>query len=339
MSGGVLVTGGAGFIGSHLVDGLVQAGERVTVLDDFSSGEHGNLSHHPASRVRVITGSILDDASIEEALADCDRVYHLAVQCVRRSLSQPRQNHDINATGTLNLLESARRMGIRRFVYCSSSEVYGNASEDLLDEDTTPCRPVTVYGAAKLAGELYSEAYRQTYGLPTVVVRPFNAYGPRAHETGDLAEVVVRFLIRILNGLPPIIFGDGSNGRDFTYVTDVANGLRLAGESDSLVGHRVNIAFGRMMTVRDVARTIMQVCGRNDLDVQLSRPRPGDVGVLRADTRRASEILGYRADISFEDGIRRYLDWFRKRHPDPATLLESNAENWTTPAAGSRALS
>jgi len=339
MSGRVLVTGGAGFIGSHLVDALAEVGERVTVLDDFSTGERGNLVNQPASRVRVVTGSILDQTSIEDALTDCDRVYHLAVQCVRRSLGEPRQNHDVNATGTLNLLEFARRMGVRRFVYCSSSEVYGNTSIGLLNEDATPCRPVTVYGAAKLAGELYAEAYRQTYGLPTVVVRPFNAYGPRAHEQGDLAEVVVRFLIRVLNGLPPVIFGDGSNGRDFTYVTDAAHGIRLAGESDLLVGQRVNIAFGRMLTVKDVARTIMQICGRNDLGVQLSRPRPGDVGVLRADTRRAAEILGYRARVGFEDGIRRYLDWFRKRHPDPAVLLESKVENWTIPTVPSRTLS
>jgi UDP-glucose 4-epimerase len=339
MSGRVLVTGGAGFIGSHLVDALVGAGEQVTVLDDFSTGERSNLSHQPSDLVRVVTGSILDDAAVEEALADCDRVYHLAVQCVRRSLGEPRQNHAINATGTLNVLEAARRMALRRFVYCSSSEVYGNTSTGLLNEDTTPCRPVTVYGAAKLAGEFYTEAYRQTYGLPTIVVRPFNAYGPRAHERGDLAEVVVRFMIRVLNGLPPVIFGDGSNGRDFTYVTDVARGLRLAGESDALVGQRANIAFGRMMTVREVAQAIMQACGRNDLNVQLSRPRPGDVGILRADTRRASEILGYRAETTFEDGIRRTLDWFRARHPDPAVLVESNIENWTVPAIRSGVLS
>jgi UDP-glucose 4-epimerase len=337
VSGRVLVTGGAGFIGSHLVDSLVAAGEQVTVLDDFSTGERGNLSHQPASRVRVVAGSILDEAAVEEALAGCDRVYHLAVQCVRRSLGQPRQSHDINATGTLSLLEIARRVGIRRFVYCSSSEVYGNTSSSLLNEDVTPCRPVTVYGAAKLAGEYYAEAYRQTYGLPTVVVRPFNAYGPRAHEKGDLAEVVVRFLIRVLNGLPPVIFGDGANGRDFTYVTDVAQGMRLAGESDVLVGQRVNIAFGRMITVREVAQTIMEICGRNDLAVELARPRPGDVHVLRADTRRAADILNYRAGIGFEDGIRRYVDWFRRRHPDPATLLESDVENWTMPTAGSPA--
>jgi len=339
VSGRVLVTGGAGFIGSHLVDSLVAAGERVTVLDDFSTGLRDNLGDQPPARVRVVAGSILDEGAIEEALADCDRVYHLAVQCVRRSLGAPRQSHDVNATGTLNVLEWARRLGVRRFVYCSSSEVYGNTTSGLLNEDDTPLRPVTVYGAAKLVGEYYAEAYRQTYGLPTVVVRPFNAYGPRAHEQGDLAEVVVRFLIRVLNGLPPVMFGDGSNGRDFTYVTDVAHGLKLAGEADALVGQRVNIAFGRMITIREVAQTIMHVCGRNDLAVETARPRPGDVHVLRADTGRASEVLGYRASIGFEDGIRSYVDWFRRRHPDPSSLIESAVENWTMPATAAPARS
>ena len=222
-------------------------------------------------------------------------------------------------------------MGVRRFVYCSSSEVYGNTSIGLLNEDATPCRPVTVYGAAKLAGELYAEAYRQTYGLPTVVVRPFNAYGPRAHEQGDLAEVVVRVSHPRPQRLAAGDFRRRVEWPRFHLRHRRGARARLAGESDLLVGQRVNIAFGRMLTVKDVARTIMQVCGRNDLDVQLSRPRPGDVGVLRADTRRASEILGFRARIGFEDGIRRYLDWFRKRHPDPAVLLESNVENWTIP--------
>lgn len=329
----VLVTGGAGFIGSHLVDQLTAAGEHVTVLDDFSAGSLENIREACANdRVRVVKGSILDPDTVDEALDGCDRIYHLAVQCVRRSLGQPYQSHEINATGTLNVLEAARRRGIVRFIYCSSSEVYGNTSAGLLQEDVTQCRPVTVYGSAKLAGELYAEAYWQTYGLPVVIVRPFNAYGPRAHERGDLAEVVPRFVIRVLNGLPPVIFGDGSNGRDFTYISEVARGLALAGASDRLVGSRVNIAYGRMITVREVAETIMRVCGRNDLGVQVSRPRPGDVKVLAADTTRAANVLSYRAEIAFEEGIRRYVSWFRDCHPDSSALLESDVENWEMPS-------
>ena len=332
----VLVTGGAGFIGSHLVDQLVRQGDRVTVLDDLSTGALENLSDTLGSgKVRFLAGSVLDGAAVDEALEGCEAVYHLAVRCVRSSLGDPRKSHDVNATGTLNLLEASRRRSIRRFVYCSSSEVYGNTSSGLLREDETPCRPVTVYGAAKLAGEAYAEAYWQTYRLPVVVVRPFNAYGPRAHESGELAEVVPRFIIRVLNGKPPVIFGNGENGRDFTFVTEIARGLLLAGRADDLVGRRVNIAYGQMITIREVAEAIMSACGRNDLNVTISGPRPGDVNVLAADTRRASELLGYRPRISFNEGIHQYIAWFRELHPDPSILLEDRVQNWDMPTAGS----
>jgi UDP-glucose 4-epimerase len=211
--------------------------------------------------------------------------------------------------------------------------VYGNTSNGLLNEEETKCQPVTVYGAAKLAGEFYADAYRQTYGLPTLVVRPFNAYGPRAHEIGDVAEVVPRFVIRVLNGLPPVVFGSGSQGRDFTYVTEIAQGLALAGADERLVGRRINIAHGQMLTISEIAAVIMKVCGRNDLSVTRVSPRPGDVNELRADTRLAKELIGFRARIRFEDGIRRYVDWFRARHPDPSTLLDGEPKNWIMPQA------
>jgi UDP-glucose 4-epimerase len=334
MSGRVLVTGGAGFIGSHLVDALLATGERVTVLDDFSTGDIGNLRDAQANGdVRIVRGSILDERAVDTAMEDVERVFHLAVQCVRRSIGDPRQSHDVNATGTLIVLEAARRKRVQRFLYCSSSEVYGNASAGLLHEDSTPCRPTTVYGGAKLAGEAYTEAYFQTYGMPTIVVRPFNAYGPRAHDRGDLAEVIPRFVIRALCGRAPVIFGDGSNGRDFTYVTEIARGLVLAEASSRCVGQRLNIAYGRMVTVRDVADTILKVCGRNDLSLEFHRQRPGDVHVLAADTQRAAELLGYRAEIPLDAGIARYVAWFRQTYPDPAALMEDTIENWTMPEA------
>jgi UDP-glucose 4-epimerase len=335
MRGRVLVTGGAGFVGSHLVDALVAEGERITVLDDFSTGEPANLGAAQASgNVHVMRGSILDDEAVNAAMEEADRVFHLAVQCVRRSLGNPRESHDVNATGTLNVLEAARQSHIRRFVYCSSSEVYGNVSSSLLHEDTTPCRPATIYGGAKLAGEAYTAAYYETYGMPTVIVRPFNAYGPRAHIRGDLAEVIPRFVIRALNGYAPVIFGDGSNGRDFTYVTEVARGLALAGASDRTVGRRINIAYGRMITIRHVAETVLRVCGRNDVSTELYPPRPGDIRVLAANTDRARELLGYRADIPLEAGIERYVAWFRRTYPNLSALMDDRVENWSMPDGG-----
>lgn len=332
MSGRILVTGGAGFIGSHLVDLLVAQGQAVTVLDDFSTGEAANLAEaHQAGDVRVLTGTILDRDAVAAAMEGCDRVFHLAVQCVRKSLGQPVENHDVNATGTLYLLEEARKRKVSRFVYCSSSEVYGNGRDSLLNEDRTVCEPVTVYGAAKLAGELYTKAYHRTYGLPTVVVRPFNSYGPREHYKGQRAEVIPRFLIRVLNGLPPTIFGDGSAGRDFTYVTETARGLAMAAACDALVGREINIAYGRMVTVREVAESITRLCQRPDIAPSYGPGRPGDVKALHADTSLARSLLGFKAEISFEQGLESYIDWFTRRHPDPAGLLEDKVENWDLP--------
>ena len=334
MSGRVLVTGGAGVIGSHLVDALLTRGGGVTVLDDFSTGSLENLSDAQASgRLHVLRGSVLETDAVRAAMTGCDLVFHLAVQCVRRSIGHPRESHDVNATGTLNVLEAARRLGVRRLVYCSSSEVYGNSSAGVLREDATLCQPVTVYGAAKLAGELYAAAYRRTYGLCTSIVRPFNAYGPRAPARGTRAEVIPRFLIRALNGLPPVIFGDGGNGRDFTYVTELAHGLMLAGLADDASGMPVNIAFGTLVTVREVAEAVLAATGRNALAVAFHDARPGDVHRLHADTGRAAAVLGYRPQIDFHDGLARTVAWFRARYPDPAALLEDTLENWTLPAA------
>ncbi len=328
----VLVTGGAGFVGSHLVDRLVARGDGVTVLDDFSSGQRENLADaQRRGNVRIVEGSILESAAVEQAIRGCELVFHLAVQCVRRSLGNPVENHDINATGTLLVLEAARRHKIGRFVYCSSSEVYGNCTGGRLDEETTQCAPVTVYGAAKLAGEYYAKAYAQTYGLPAVVVRPFNAYGPRAHTAGDLAEVIPRFIVRVLNGLPPVIFGSGESGRDFTYVAETARGIALAGDCDALVGRTVNIAYGKLVTIRHVAEAVARLCGRPGLEPIHIEPRPGDVASLHADTRMARAMLGFSAELAFEEGLSRTIAWFRGQYDDPAVLLEENLRNWQMP--------
>jgi len=327
-----LVTGGAGFIGSHLVDGLIAAGDDVVVLDDFSAGNIDNLTAARASgRLRIVDGSVLDPAAVDAAIGGCTHVFHMAIQCVRRSLGRPLENHEVNATGTLRLLEAARRHSVRRFLYCSSSEVYGNASAGALDEAAAPCAPTTVYGAAKLAGELYALAYWRTYGLPVAIVRPFNAFGPREHVAGDLAEVIPRFVARALNGEPPVIFGDGNQGRDFTFVADTARGLRAAMACDALVGHAVNLGHGRAITVREVAAAVLRLCGRNDLTVRFAAGRPGDVHTLCAGTQRAREWLGFVPQVSFEDGLARYLAWFRAKYPDPGVLRDDPVVNWQMP--------
>lgn len=328
-----LVTGGAGFIGSHLVDQLIVEGTQVTVIDNFSSGHAENLDvARKTGKLRFVEGSILDDIALANAMRDADVVFHMAVECVRRSLGKPLHNHEVNATGTLKVLEAARIAKARRFVYCSSSEVYGNASTGLLSEAGTVCAPVTVYGAAKFVGEHYAHAYRSTYGLETMVVRPFNAYGPREHDQGDLAEVIPRFLIRILNNLPPVVFGDGSQGRDFTYVTEVARGLIAASKCEGMIGQTVNIAYGRMVTILELAEKMIRLTGSNHLRPHCGEARPGDVHRLHADTTKARALFGYGAAIEIDDGLKRYIDWFRAKYPDPAGLLEPEVQNWKMPA-------
>jgi UDP-glucose 4-epimerase len=329
----ILITGGAGFIGSHLTDTLVATGARIVVLDDFSSGDRDNLAAaERTGNVRVIQGSILDERALASAMAGITHVFHLAVKCVRKSIGQPLANHAVNATGTIAVLEAARRANVKRFLYCSSSEVYGNCAGDRLSEDGSQCEPVTVYGAAKLAGEYYARAYQQTYGMPTIVVRPFNAYGPREHDRGDLAEVIPRFVIRALNGLPPIIFGNGRNGRDFTYVTEVAAGIAGAAGCDALVGSVTNIAYGTMITIAEVAAAVVRACGRPDLAPTFVDARPGDVLTLHADTSRARAAFGFTARIAFKRGLDDYVTWFRERYPDPSLLLDEHWQNWELPA-------
>ena len=327
-----LVTGGAGFIGSHLVDQLIAEGTSVTVIDNLSSGDEANLADaQKTGKLRYIKGSILDDLALNSAMRDADVVFHMAVECVRRSLGKPLHNHEVNATGTLKVLEVARTAKVKRFVYCSSSEVYGNASTGLLSEEKTVCAPVTVYGAAKFVGEHYTHAYRTTYGLPTMCIRPFNAYGPREHDQGDLAEVIPRFLIRILNGLPPVVFGDGSQGRDFTYVTEVARGLIMASKCEAMIGQTANIAYGRMVTILDLAQRMIKLSGA-EMRPQCGEARPGDVHRLHADTAKAKSLFGYAATVEIDDGLKRYVDWFRGKYPDPQKLLEPELQNWKMPA-------
>jgi len=327
-----LITGGAGFIGSHLADHLIASGFEVSVLDDFSTGSRANLTEAgETSRLKIVEGTVLSGGDIDRAMSGCDIVFHLAVRSVRHSLGDPIDNHHVNATGTLNALEAARRAGIRRFVYCSSSEVYGNAPDAVMTEDVTVCRPVTVYGGSKLAGEYYTTAYRETYGLPTVVVRPFNAYGPRAHVHGQSGEVIPRFVARILNGQRPVIFGNGANTRDFTFVTEIARGIARASEVDDAVGQVVNIAYGRAVSILDLSTLIAAACEREDITPELRAARPGDVLALHADVSRCRRVLGFKPEIELKDGLQRYLTWIRRAVNDVSSLLDDEQINWRKP--------
>ena len=238
----VLVTGGAGFIGSALVRQLAGAGASVVVVDNLVNGKRENLAEVEGPRVRVVVDDIRNVELMRSLVQGVDCVFHLACLGVRHSLHAPRESHDVNAAATLDLLGIARAAGVGRLVCVSTSEVYGTARWAPMTEEH-PTFPMTVYGAAKLAGECYARAYWETYRFPTVVVRPFNAYGPRCHHEGDAGEVIPKFVLRAMAGLPLIIFGDGSQTRDFTYVEDTAAGILKVGFANDAVGRTINIGF------------------------------------------------------------------------------------------------
>lgn len=323
----VLVTGGAGFIGSELVRQLVARGRDVVVIDNLVNGKPDNLDEVDRARCELRIADVRDETAMSAAMAGVDVIYHLACLGVRHSIHSPRENHDVNATATLSLLTLARAARVPRFVYVSSSEVYGTARRIPMDE-THPVYPTTVYGASKLAGECYTRAYFSTYGYPTVVVRPFNAFGPRSHHEGDSGEVIPKFLLRALAGRPLVIFGDGTQTRDFTFVSDTAAGILAAGMTDAAVGDTINIGSGASVSIAALADTIGRVAGR-PIEVSHDEPRPGDVHDLCADSTKAAAILRFAPSITLENGIRRLHDWYVAHHTDPNELLaHDRVRNW-----------
>jgi UDP-glucose 4-epimerase len=329
----VLVTGGAGFIGSNLVDALVERGCSVRVVDDLSTGYEENLAEAlSGGKVELVEADIRDAAAMREAVRGVDAVLHLAVSNLRVSLSDPWPSHEVNAGGTLTLLEAVKDAGVERFLYCSSSEVYGTAVSVPMEE-SHPTQPTTVYGASKLAGEWYALAYSRTHRLPVVVARPFNTYGFREHHEGASGEVIPKMAVRALNGRQPVIFGDGSQTRDFTFITDQVRGLIAAAECDQLLGREVNLGRGQEVSILRIAELVCEACG-TEVDPVLSDPRPADVDRHLAGVERARELLGFEAEVGIEEGIPAYLAWLRERYPDPSALIEEERERNWEPLAG-----
>jgi UDP-glucose 4-epimerase len=329
----VVVTGGAGFIGSELVRQLAGRGERVVIVDNLVNGTRENVADVLSRHVTLLVADVRDVAAVAAHLREARAIYHLACLGVRHSVHSPHENHEVNATATLQLLAAAREADVPRFVYVSSSEVYGGVQStpiggEKISEDH-PAFPCTVYGGSKLAGESYARAYFRTYGYPTVVVRPFNTYGPRSHHEGDSGEVIPKFLLRCLAGRPMIVFGDGSQSRDFTYVSDTAAGILLAGEHPSAVGETINIGTGTDVTIRDLARLVAIETGRPDAVVEHDEPRPGDVYRLIADVSRARALLGFEPRVSMSEGLQRLRQWYRDQRKTPEELLEQEiVRNW-----------
>jgi nucleoside-diphosphate-sugar epimerase len=306
-----LVTGGAGFIGSNIVTELVERGQQVRVLDDFSTGRRENLASLLGG-IDLLEGSLQDLPTVGRAVDGVDYVLHqAALPSVARSIDDPVATHAINATGTLHLLIAARDAGVKRLVYASSSSIYGDSPTLPKQEDMVP-HPKSPYAVSKLAGEQYCRSFAQVYGLETVCLRYFNVFGPRQDPTSQYSAVIPLFITAILRGELPTVHGDGGQSRDFSYVSNVVQANLLAATaSGDAVGRVFNVACGVRYTLLDLIATLNDILGTGVEPIHTA-PRPGDVRHSLADVAAAQEALGYEPEVDFYEGLRRTVAWYRE---------------------------
>ena len=305
----ILVTGGAGFIGSHLAEALVRRGHSVRVLDNFYAGDRRNL-RAVKDDLEVQRGDAADLRAARKAVKKIDVVYHeAAVPSVARSVDDPVLSHRNNATATLVLLEAARDAGVRRFIYAGSSSVYGESRHLPKREDMEP-KPLSPYAVGKLIGEHYLRVFHHLYGMETLTLRYFNVYGPRQNAGSPYSGVISLFITSLLKGKTPVLYGDGQQSRDFTYVDDVVQGNLRALRARSLTGQHVNLATGHRVSLRTLLETLARETGVSPR-ADRRPPRPGDVRHSLADISSAYRLLGYRPKVDFETGLTRTLEWYR----------------------------
>jgi len=303
-----LVTGGGGFIGSHLVAELVRRGETVRIADNFSTGRRENV---PADgSVTIFEGDIADQAFIAQAVAGCDYVLHqAAIPSVPRSVAEPVATNHANVDGTLAVLVAARDAGVRRVVFAGSSSVYGNSAVLPKREDMRPA-PMTPYALQKLVGEQYCQMFTQLYGLETVTTRYFNVFGPRQQPGSPYSGVISLFIDALASGRQPLVHGDGRQTRDFTYVGEVVRGVLAAATTPALGGEVFNLAVGGRISLLELIATIQRLLGTN-LEPVFGPAREGDVRDSQADIVKAREKLGFEPQASFEDGLRETVKWYQ----------------------------
>lgn len=311
LSGIALITGGAGFVGSHIATALVDAGARVRVVDDLSTGYHKNL-RHIESKIDFIEGSVGDAATLERALSDVEWVFHeAAIPSVPRSVDRPRESHEASVNATFALLLAARDQKVRRVVYAASSSAYGDQPELPKREDMKPA-PLSPYAVGKLVGEYYGQVFTNVYGLETVSLRYFNVFGPRQDPGSQYSGVISRFMSALVNGEQPIIYGDGGQSRDFTFVSNVVEANLLAAESADAVGKVINIANGRQVTLNELLEIMKKVTGKSTAAARYEPVRVGDVRHSLADISLARSLLGYEPRVGLEEGLRLTFDWWQK---------------------------
>lgn len=304
-----LVTGGAGFIGSHLATGLVRRGDRVRILDNLSTGHMGNLAHLEG-KFEFIEGDLIDPDAVAKAVQGVEVVYHqAALSSVPRSVERPLDTHAACVTGTLILLEAARKAQVRRLVYAGSSSAYGDQATASKSEKNLPA-PLSPYAAAKLAGEYYCQAYAATYQFETVSLRYFNVFGPRQDPNSEYSAVIPLFITAILSGKQPTIYGDGHQSRDFTYIDNVVEGNLLAADAPNIAGQVMNVACGQSVTLLELLAAVNSLLGTDVQAIHVD-PRQGDVRESLADISKARELLGYEPRIDFKEGLRRSIEYYR----------------------------
>jgi UDP-glucose 4-epimerase len=311
LSGIVLVTGGAGFVGSHIAAAAAGRGARVRVMDDLSTGHAENLEEI-GGRVDFVRGSVNDESALRRALEGVELVFHeAAIPSVPRSVDNPRETHEACVEGTFRLLLAARDAGVRRVVYAASSSAYGD-QPTLPKVETMPPDPLSPYAVAKLVGEYYCQVFARTYKLETVCLRYFNVFGPRQDPGSQYSGVISRFISALAAGSTPDSYGDGEQSRDFTYVANAVEANLLAAESAGAVGKVINVANGRRTTLNELLSLIKKLTGRDDAQAEYRPARVGDVRHSLADITRARELLGYEPRVPLEDGLKLTLDWWKQ---------------------------
>lgn len=305
-----LVTGGAGFIGSHLVAALVERGERVRVLDNFSTGQRQNLAPFQA-KIDLIEGDLRHPEDCKRACDGIEIIFHEgAVPSVPRSVEDPVMTHQANIDGTFNILEAARLAKCRRLVYAASSSAYGDTPTLPKHEGMLP-QPLSPYGVHKLAAEFYCRAYYECFGFQTLALRYFNVFGPRQNPKSQYAAAIPAFVTSILAGQPPTVYGDGEQTRDFTYIANIVHANLLAAKAEKTCGQVINVACGERITINRIISRINEYLGK-DVRPQYVPKRPGDIRDSFADINLAKKVIGFEPQVLFDEGLRRTIDWYRE---------------------------